>query len=64
MLHWNLFEKDHSHLKYEDLKTQFLTDVAVKYCSGLHGQEGRERKQGTLCEYCSVMEYEIWISHM
>jgi hypothetical protein len=44
MLHLNLFEKDHSHLKYEDLKTQFLTDVSVKYCIGLTGQ-GRKRKK-------------------
>jgi hypothetical protein len=27
VLHWNLFEKDYSHLKYEDLKTQLLTDI-------------------------------------
>jgi hypothetical protein len=27
-------------------------------------REGRERKQGILCEYYSVMEYEVWISDM
>jgi len=27
-------------------------------------REGKERQHGTLCEYCSVMEYEAWVSDM